>query len=143
MSWFRSKKDTPTKWGPQEIQEWCAIFSYARKDPRLGFWPRFWIALAIGYLVSPIDLIPDFIPFFGQLDDFFVIPLLLTLAIKSIPPVVITEARERWIKEKEAGVPLSKKRIVFFPRLVIGWWIIIIGGIVVLLLFVFLGGTKR
>lgn len=89
------------KWGPQEIQEWFHLLSYARRDPRIGFWPKFWAGLAVGYMLSPIDLIPDFIPVLGQLDDLLIIPLLLTLAIRSIPPEVMQEARSRWLQEKE------------------------------------------
>ncbi|TCW60425.1 YkvA family protein [Treponema sp. J25] len=95
------------KWGPQEIQEWFHVLSYARRDPRIGFWPKFWAALAVGYMLSPIDLIPDFIPLLGQLDDLLIIPLLLTLAIRSIPPEVIQEARSRWLQETEKGTPAA------------------------------------
>jgi len=58
-------------------------------------------------MLSPIDLIPDFIPFLGQLDDLLIIPLLLTLAIRSIPPEVIQEARSRWLQETEKGTPAA------------------------------------
>ncbi len=102
-----SSEKKKKKWGPQEIQEWFHVLSYARRDPRIGFWPKFWAGLAVGYMLSPIDLIPDFIPFLGQLDDLLIIPLLLTLAIRSIPPEVIQEARSRWLQETEKGTPAA------------------------------------
>ncbi|HPP99969.1 MAG TPA: YkvA family protein [Termitinemataceae bacterium] len=96
-----SSEKKKKKWGPQEIQEWFHVLSYARRDPRIGFWPKFWAALAVGYMLSPIDLIPDFIPLLGQLDDLVILPLLFALAIRSIPPEVIRDARSRWAQEQE------------------------------------------
>lgn len=52
------------------------------------------MALVIGYALSPIDLIPDFVPVLGYLDDFILIPLGVSLAIKLIPKHVIVECRE-------------------------------------------------
>jgi uncharacterized membrane protein YkvA (DUF1232 family) len=49
--------------------------------------------LAIGYLLMPFDLIPDFLPVIGQLDDLVIIPLLLYAALKLTPQYVITECK--------------------------------------------------
>ena len=49
--------------------------------------------LAIGYLVMPFDLIPDFLPVIGQLDDLIIIPLLLYWALKLTPPDIIAACR--------------------------------------------------
>jgi hypothetical protein len=54
--------------------------------------------LAIVYALSPIDLIPDFIPVLGYLDDVIILPLLVALAVKSIPPEVIIRCRDEVIK---------------------------------------------
>jgi uncharacterized membrane protein YkvA (DUF1232 family) len=51
------------------------------------------LGLALGYLFLPFDLIPDFIPVIGQLDDLFVIPVLVFLALKLVPEQVVTEKR--------------------------------------------------
>ena len=58
--------------------------------PRVSKWL---LGLAIAYLVSPIDLIPDVIPILGQLDDIVVVPALVCLAMMSIPAHVKEEAR--------------------------------------------------
>lgn len=52
------------------------------------------LGLAIGYLLLPFDLIPDFIPLLGQLDDLLIIPLLIYLALKLTPEDVINICRE-------------------------------------------------
>ncbi len=53
--------------------------------------------LTVAYALSPIDLIPDFIPILGYLDDLIILPLLVALTVKLIPPEVFAECR------KEAG----------------------------------------
>ena len=52
-------------------------------------------AITIGYALSPIDLIPDFIPILGYLDDMVILPLLITLAIKLIPSNIMDECLEQ------------------------------------------------
>ena len=56
---------------------------------------KFLLWLAIGYVLLPFDLIPDFIPVLGQLDDVLIVPGLIYLALKMIPQEVIAECRER------------------------------------------------
>jgi uncharacterized membrane protein YkvA (DUF1232 family) len=68
---------------------------YASLDPATGILPRLLIALALGYALSPVDLIPDFIPVLGQLDDLLIVPLLIILALKTIPPEVWLKAQIR------------------------------------------------
>jgi len=49
--------------------------------------------IIVGYALSPIDIIPDFIPIFGLLDDLIVLPLLISLVIKMIPDEILSECR--------------------------------------------------
>ena len=56
--------------------------------------------LAIGYVLLPFDLIPDFIPVLGQLDDALIVPGLVYLALKMIPKEVVEECRQRITKRE-------------------------------------------
>ncbi|OLN32834.1 YkvA family protein [Desulfosporosinus metallidurans] len=67
--------------------------NFAYKDPRVPWYAKLLIVLLVGYAISPIDLIPDFIPVFGYLDDLVLIPLGVAVAIRMIPPNVMEEAR--------------------------------------------------
>ncbi len=68
---------------------------YAYKNPEIKLLPRIIIGIAIAYALSPIDIIPDFIPVIGYLDDLIIIPALLSLAIKMIPKEIMEESRKR------------------------------------------------
>ncbi len=67
----------------------------ACRDPRTPWYARLLAALVIGYALSPIDLIPDFIPVIGYLDDLILVPLGLLLVVRLIPPDVLADARRR------------------------------------------------
>lgn len=64
-------------------------------DPRTPRAARWLLGLALTYAVSPVDLIPDFIPVLGHLDDVLLVPLLIWLALRLIPKDVIAEHRVR------------------------------------------------
>ena len=71
------------------------VVYYAARDPRLPWHVRV-LALAVAaYALSPIDLIPDFIPVLGYLDDLVLVPLGIALVVKLTPADVLTTARER------------------------------------------------
>ena len=61
----------------------------AYKDPRVPWYAKAFMALIIGYALSPIDLIPDFIPVLGYLDDLIIIPAGISLSLKMIPKEVL------------------------------------------------------
>jgi uncharacterized membrane protein YkvA (DUF1232 family) len=65
----------------------------AFKDPRVPWYAKAFLICIAGYALSPIDLIPDFIPVIGYLDDLVLIPLGITLAIRMVPPEVLKECR--------------------------------------------------
>lgn len=65
------------------------------KDPEVPLLPKLVIGLVIAYAVSPIDLIPDFIPVIGYLDDVLLIPLGIALAVRLIPPAVYSKNRKK------------------------------------------------
>ena len=65
----------------------------AAKDPRTPWYARVLIYFVVAHTFSPIDLIPDFIPILGYLDDIIITPLGIALAIRLIPAEVLAEAR--------------------------------------------------
>lgn len=65
----------------------------AAKDPRTPWYAKALIFLVVAYTFSPVDLIPDFIPVLGYLDDLIIAPLGLAIAIKLIPVNVLAECR--------------------------------------------------
>ena len=67
----------------------------AYKDPRVPVYAKVFTACVVGYAFSPIDLIPDFIPVVGYLDDLVLVPLGIFLALKMIPEAVLEEYREK------------------------------------------------
>ena len=67
----------------------------AARDPRTPWYAKALAAVVVAYALSPIDLIPDFIPVLGYLDDIVIVPLGLLLVLRMIPPEVIEECRAR------------------------------------------------
>jgi uncharacterized membrane protein YkvA (DUF1232 family) len=65
------------------------------RDPKVPWRAKAVILLTIGYFLSPIDLIPDFIPVIGQIDDLIIVPAGISLAVKMIPKSVMEENRRR------------------------------------------------
>ncbi len=69
-----------------------ALYLCAR-DPRVPWYAKALAATVAAYALSPIDLIPDFIPVIGYLDDLIIVPLGIVLAVRLIPPEVLAEHR--------------------------------------------------
>lgn len=68
---------------------------HAARDPRTPWAARLLALLVAAYALSPIDLIPDFIPVLGYLDDLLLVPLGLLLVIRLLPAEVLADARRR------------------------------------------------
>ncbi|HEX2226290.1 MAG TPA: YkvA family protein [Candidatus Binatia bacterium] len=68
---------------------------FAARDPRVPWYAKLFAGCVVAYALSPIDLIPDFIPVLGYLDDFVLLPLGIALTLQMIPPVVLVECREK------------------------------------------------
>src|SRR4030088_1349391 len=76
----------------------------ASRDPRVPWYAKA-VAIAVAaYAASPIDLIPDFIPVIGYLDDLIIVPLGIALVVKLIPPEIMAEHRALAIKARERPV---------------------------------------
>lgn len=67
----------------------------AYRDPRVPWYAKVLAAAVVAYAFSPVDLIPDFIPVLGYLDDLVLVPLGITLALRMIPEDVLDRCRER------------------------------------------------
>jgi uncharacterized membrane protein YkvA (DUF1232 family) len=78
----------------QRVHREAQVFYFAFKHPRVPWYAKLVAACSAGYLFSPIQLIPSFIPVIGFLDDFLVLFLGVKLSHKIIPPEVLTECRE-------------------------------------------------
>lgn len=82
-----------------------------RKDKRVPRKAKILIGIAVGYALSPIDLIPDFIPFLGQLDDILIVPALVSAALKSIPEELFQEYKAQ-AQQKQLTKRFGKMTLV-------------------------------
>ena len=69
--------------------------SLAARDPRTPWYAKLIVAGCVAYALSPIDVIPDFIPVIGLVDDLIFIPIALALAVRFIPDEVLADCRRR------------------------------------------------
>src|SRR5512135_3770706 len=99
---------------------------YAYRDPRTPWYARAFAALVVAYAFSPIDLIPDFIPVLGYLDDLVLVPLGVWLALKLVPPPVMADCRAR----AEAGLGEGKSRFKFMAAVIIALWLLVLALVV-------------
>ena len=79
----------------------------AYKDPRTPWYAKAFAALVVAYAFSPIDLVPDFIPVLGYLDDLILVPVGVALALKMIPAEVIAAARAEATERMASGKPIN------------------------------------
>lgn len=93
----------------------------AYRDPRVPWYVKLIILFLLGYFISPIDIIPDFIPVVGYIDDILIISLTIYLIIKLIPSEVFEDCRNKAICEP---ISVKSKWIVTF-LIVIIWFIAI------------------
>ena len=98
-----------------------AAIAIAARDPRTGWGARLLILGIVAYAVSPIDLIPDFIPVVGFLDELILLPLALLLAVRLIPAEVMSDARAT-----AAGGRLAPSRLAAVA--IVGIWLVLAAG---------------
>ncbi len=80
----------------------------AARHPDTPWYAKLFVAAIVAYALSPIDLIPDFIPIVGYLDDLVLIPIGIALAVKLVPPPVLAECRARTQDAMVNGKPISR-----------------------------------
>jgi uncharacterized membrane protein YkvA (DUF1232 family) len=92
------------------------------KDPRVPWYAKIFSACVVAYAFSPIDLIPDFVPVLGYLDDLVLVPLGIRLAIKMIPAEVMAEHRAEAEEALRTGKPMGRVAAVIIILL----WVLIL-----------------
>jgi uncharacterized membrane protein YkvA (DUF1232 family) len=90
-------RDALARWKRQvaRLKQETLALSLAYRDPRVPWYAKVFAAGVVAYAFSPLDLIPDFVPVLGYLDDLILVPLGFALALKMIPPEVMAESRMR------------------------------------------------
>jgi len=98
----------------------------AARDPRVPWYARLFLGLVLAHTFSPIDLIPDFIPVLGYLDDLVITPLGIYLALKMIPAQVMADARGQADELMRQGKPVSR----FGAVMIVAIWLVVLAGII-------------
>jgi uncharacterized membrane protein YkvA (DUF1232 family) len=101
MSWF-----APLKSWARSIKRDVIALYFAARDPRVPWYAKAVAAAVAAYALSPIDLIPDFVPVLGYVDELFVLPLGIMLAVTLIPPDIMAEHRASALAAE--GKPISR-----------------------------------
>ena len=113
------------EWARALKRESLALY-YAARDPRTPWYAKLLAAVIVGYAISPIDFIPDFIPVLGVLDDLVLLPGAIWLALRMIPSQVMDEARVRADATLER--PTSRTAAIVIvaiwiaSALLVAWW---------------------
>lgn len=97
------------------------VLYLAYKNKDTPWYAKFVAAIVVAYALSPIDLIPDFIPILGYLDDLILLPLGIALAIKLIPNHVLEKCRKLAKEEGQQG----KLKIMWGAVIIVIIWCII------------------
>ena len=84
-----------------ETETYALYLAY--KDPGVPWYAKAFAAFVVAHTVSPIDLIPDFIPVLGYLDDLIITPLGIAIALRMIPPEVMARARREAVAASAEG----------------------------------------
>lgn len=113
----------------RQIKRDALMLWFAQRHRDTPFLAKAVCVFTVAYALSPIDLIPDFIPVLGYVDEVLLLPALIWLAVRLLPPHVIQECRglaEGWMAREKAK-PRSYTGAVFIvviwlTLLYLGWW---------------------
>jgi uncharacterized membrane protein YkvA (DUF1232 family) len=133
----REARPRPDRAAPaKRLRRWAravkrdvVALSLAARDPRVPWHAKLVAAAVAAYALSPIDLIPDFVPVLGFLDDVIVVPLGILLAIRLVPADVMAELRAE--ADRLAERPSSRVAAVVVVTLWLllaaaaGWWAVV------------------
>lgn len=103
----------------QKLKSEAHALYLAARVPSTPWYAKLLVAAVVAYAISPIDLIPDFIPVLGYLDDLLLLPLGIALAVRLIPPAVLEDCRKRVQESRGRGKPVSRTA----GAVVIGIWL--------------------
>jgi len=92
----------------------------AYKHPDTPWYAKIFAGLVLAFAFSPIDLVPDFIPVFGYLDDLILVPLGITFALKMIPATVMDECRAQAKIDRLEGKPVNWLVAIFIATVWVG-----------------------
>ncbi len=81
---------------------------FAARHPQTPWYAKLLVGGIVAYALSPIDLIPDFVPILGYVDDLLLLPVGIALALKLIPPAVMVECRAKATQRIKDGEPVSR-----------------------------------
>lgn len=93
---------------------------FAYLDPRVAWYVKVCAALVVAYAFSPIDLIPDFIPVLGYLDDLLLVPLGIFLVVRMLPPAVLNEC----IQKAEEQNAVHREKFRFMGVIIVVVWVV-------------------
>lgn len=101
-----------------KLKRQARLLQLIYNDPRTPLQAKILIWLTLGYLFSPIDLIPDFIPVLGIIDDIILVPLMITLIFKMIPKTVVEDNK---IKAENEPLEKWKNNWVIILLVIVAW----------------------
>lgn len=81
------------------------VLFLAYRDPRVPWYAKLVAICVVAYAFSPIDLIPDFIPILGYVDDLIIVPLGVALALRMIPKSIVEEYQNKADEIRQKGKP--------------------------------------
>ena len=113
----------------RRIKQDAVMLWFAYKDPRTPWLPKIICMLAVAYALSPIDLIPDFIPVLGFIDDAILLPALIWLAVRLLPLEVVTTSRlsaQEWMQAHDSK-PVNRWGILLVVLVwcLVAWWFLL------------------
>ncbi|MGE7767141.1 YkvA family protein [Peribacillus sp. NPDC096540] len=111
----------------RKLKRQIFILYFACKDERVPWYSKVFTACVVAYAFSPIDLIPDFIPILGYLDDVILVPIGVVIALKMIPKSVLTNCEVKAEEMMKKGKP---KNWIVGSIIVLIWGLIIIWAII-------------
>ena len=115
------KEMAPLKEKARQLKTETYILYLAYRDPRVAWYAKAFMLVIVAYALSPIDLIPDFIPVLGYVDDLIIVPVGIFLALKMIPKEVLDECRE-----KARSEPITSKAKWIATLVIISIWLLVL-----------------